>query len=111
MALVKFINPLAYLRGKLSKKDAVVYHHKNIANKDGEKVNYTSVYEAPAPRALSAREIATRDRFKAIAARVQAAYADSTKMATYRTQFAAQSAVKSLRKYVWDAEAALYDAE
>ena len=110
MAKVTFINPLAYLRGKLGKNDQVVFHHRNTVNKDGIKTNYTSLYERPADHELSADEQQTRTRFAEVSKRVQAAYKDPAKLKTYKQQFAAQTSARSLRKFIWDAETALYIA-
>ena len=111
MALIKYLNPIAFLRGKIAKDQPVVYKHMNTANKDGEKVNFTQLYTKPAPHALSAAETNARIRFKAIAARVRVAMHDEQQLAAYKAQFAAQSAYKSLRKLVWENEAEAYDRE
>ena len=111
MAKVIYIDPVNYLRGKIGKKSKVVYKHMNVENKDGEKVNFTSLYEKPAGRVIGSREQTARDIFRAVSARVRTAYATEATLNSYKAQFRAQSDVKSLRKFIWDAEAALYAAE
>lgn len=111
MAKVIYIDPVDHLKGKIGRKSKVVYKHMNQANKDGEKVNFTSLYEKPADHVPSAIEQASRNRFRAISARVRTAYATEATLNSYKAQFRAQSAVLSLRKFIWDAEAALYAAE
>ncbi len=111
MAKVTYINPIAFLRGKIGKKEPIVYKRLNTANKDGENTNFTQVYVKPEPHALSAAETETRTRFKAISARVRTAYSTESTLRSYKAQFAVQSTYKSLRKFIWEAEAALYDAE
>lgn len=111
MAKVVYIDPVDHLKGKIGKQSKVVYKHMNQANKDGEKVNFTSLYEKRADRVPSALEQASRNRFRAISARVRTAYATEQTLNSYKAQFRAQNSVKSLRKFIWDAEAALYAAE
>lgn len=111
MAKVIYIDPVDHLKGKIGKNSKVVYKHMNQANKDGEKVNFTSLYEKPAERTPSALEQSVRARFKAVSGRVRTAFATPQTLSSYKAQFRSQTAAKSLRKFIWDAEAALYDAE
>lgn len=111
MAKVIYVDPIDHLEGKIGKKSKVVYKKMRTANKDGEKVNFTSLYEKPADRQIGAREQAARDNFRAVSARVRAAYANPETLASYKAQFRAQNSVLSLRKFIWDAEAALQAAQ
>ncbi len=111
MAKVIYQSPIAYVQGKIGKKSNVVYKHNSIANKEGEQTNFTQLYNAPANYTLTEEAQAARNNFKAVAARVRTAYATEATLNSYKAQFRAQSKVKSLRKFIWDAEAELLAGE
>lgn len=77
------------------------------AKGDAGRVNYFAYRSESNFHGLSAAEIATRNTFKTVAAKVRAAYADVTKYTTYVAQWKASGQKVTLRKFIWDAEAAL----
>ena len=77
------------------------------AKGDAGRVNYFAYRSESNAHGLTAAEIATRNTFKSVAAKVRAAYADVTKYTTYMAQWKASGQKVTLRKFIWDAEAAL----
>lgn len=54
---------------------------------------------------------AARDRFKGIAALVRTVFATPEQLATFTAQWRASSVNQTLRKFIWDAQAAIYDSQ
>lgn len=77
------------------------------AKGDAGRVNYFAYRSESNFHGLSSAEITARNTFKTVAAKVRAAYADVTKYTTYLAQWKASGQKVTLRKFIWDAEAAL----
>lgn len=82
-------------------------------NELGTKQFYRIRIRGNATHTLGSIEQAARERFRSIAARVRTAYATPATLTSYKLQYQV-CPIKdkiTLRKFIWDAEAALYDAE
>jgi len=73
---------------------------------------FYSIRTKPMEYTLTEDAQAARVRFKAIAERVRTAYATEATLNTYRAQYKASPDRENitLRKFIWDAETALYEA-
>ena len=80
---------------------------RTYAKGEAARVNYFAFRSDSNYHGLSQNEITVRNTFKTVAAKVRAAYADVTKYPTYVAQWKASGRKVTLRKFIWDAEAAL----
>ena len=101
MAKVRFIDPIESVSGKLAKSHRTVYCHRNKANAEGIKINYTIVREPNPNRTYTATQKAAMERFAAIALLVKVRKNDPDKMAADAAAFQKQSAYKTMTKYLW----------
>lgn len=67
---------------------------------------YFAIKSANRSTPVTEGEILARARFTQVAKAVTAAYKDTTKFDAYRAQWAAAGKTVTLRKFIWDAEAA-----
>jgi len=108
MAKLEFAYPIEAVHGKL--KGSFGAAKRNTANADGEKVAYSVCYGKRnlELHPVTEQEQARRVKFKAIQAIVAARQTNATKRVQDAAAFEAQSAIPTLKKYVWSVAKAEY---
>ena len=120
---LRFILPFERWSGKIAPKKHVVVDNQYKqgspyaigvvrTNELGTKQFY-SIRTSPVSAHATAAQVASRARFKAIAARVRAVYMTPATLNSYRAQYAVAPNHDriTLRGFIWYAETELYDAE
>lgn len=106
MAKVTYLDPIAYLSGRVSKKHSqVIYNHRQDTG-----ANYTSM-RGERQTEPSASELAKRDKFRVVSAAVRARLNDATATAADKAAFKAQHKYPTFRGYLFATAWNLYDAQ
>ena len=103
MGKAYFLDPIDYISGKISKKLRTIYSHMRFSG-----LNYTSV-RSKRVSTPSAVEIINRNKFSAVSRATSTRLKDPAQMASDQAAFKNQSRYKTLRQYVWAAEAAKWE--
>lgn len=122
MRYVRYMAPVESVSGKWAQKDVkageqtlasntprTLFISQRRDNIFGFKA-YFAIKNNNRTSSYTAQELAQQTRFKAVAARVVAAYSNPSMLQSYKQQWEAAGKEVTLRKYIWDAEQALYDA-
>ncbi len=106
MAKVQYLDPIAYLSGRVSKKHSqVVYNHRSDTG-----ANYTSMRGERTTEPKPA-ELAARAKFKVVHAAVNARIRNTDTLATDTLAFRKQSKYATFRGFLFAQAWALYDEQ
>ena len=103
MGKVVFLDPIDHISGKIAKKFRTIYNYMKATG-----LKYTSVHGDRTTKVTQIEQL-IRNKFSAVSRATATRLKDPTQMASDQVAFKAQSQYKTLRQYVWAAEAAKWE--
>ncbi len=99
MGVIKFLDPVDYISGKIGKKTRTIYYYRALSDR-----RYTSL-RSKRTTPLTENEQWARNRFAEVAAAIKARKRDLTKLTTDQQNFLAQrnapNGKKTMQAYYW----------